>query len=181
MSQRMAGAAARPTHASSESKQLLSFQLAEEQYAVSIDSVREIITYQSVTPLPQTSPAVLGVTNLRGRIILVVDLRTALGLDARAPDRKTCVVVTEVASNRGNTGNSMVGYVVDAVHEVIALLDEQIDPPPCVAGDPSPALVTGLARVSQDQSVLALLDLERLSSLVLQSPNDGIASEPTTA
>lgn len=129
----------------------LVFALGEEQYAVDILKVREIVRMTHITPLPHSPPFVRGVINLRGRVIPVIDLRARFGLQPREYTERTCIVVVE-------PHGSPVGMAVDEVLEVAAIAPEQVDPPavqgPCLRG---------VARC--DGRVRLLLDLERVCSL----------------
>lgn len=135
-------------------EQLVVFELGAESYGLQIDVVREIITLQPVTRVPQTPEFVEGVINLRGRVIPVMDLRKRLGLAEADRGRMTRIMVVE---GEGGT----VGMVVDAVSEVLTVAGDQIEPPsPYVGMDIDH--VRGVAKVGE--RLVILLDLGRLLS-----------------
>ena len=150
---------ARPRAASFAGRKFLSFQLAEEQYGIDILRVREILAVVDVTALPNTPSHVLGVVNLRGRIIPVVDLRQKFGMQAAEFGAETCIVVVE--GGGGNDGESAfrVGCIVDSVREVLTVEPERCEGPPrCASG--AGAYIAGLAKL--EDRVLILLDIARV-------------------
>jgi len=140
--------------------QYVSFYLAGETCAVGIQRAREIVEYDTITPVPLTPPWILGVMNLRGRVVPVIDLTLKFGLPSAELTRWTCVLIVEVEFDGEAT---QVGVLVEAVGEVVELEPEDI-----VATPPSGTLICGefLAGVGTvgDKSVL-LLDLDRVLSL----------------
>lgn len=126
------------------------FRLAEEQYGIPIDQVRSIETMLPITRIPGTERYVLGVMNLRGVIIPVIDLRLRLGLPANLLTGESRIIV--IVPENG----SEVGVVVDAAENVIDVSEEQIQP----AGDAvnTIACIDGIATV--DERIFALLDVE---------------------
>lgn len=96
----------------------LAFRLGEEEFAVPVDRIREIIPMQATTPVPRAAAHVVGVFNLRGRVVPVMDLRRRLGMPAQEPDGRTCIVVMEPGPE---LGRSPVGVVVDGVSEVVQI------------------------------------------------------------
>lgn len=110
--------------------QYLTFRIADEEYAIPLLAVREIIQYQRTTrptKVPQTPPWIHGVVNLRGSVVAVVDLAVKFGLPPAVVTRSTCIVVTEVALRDGQV---VLGILTDAVDEVVALAEDEIQPPP---------------------------------------------------
>lgn len=135
----------------------LSFQLSREEYGIAILKVREIIGMAEVTALPRTPDFVLGVINLRGRIIPVIDLRRKFGMEKAAFTNETCIVVVDVGKEAESAFR--VGCIVDSVSEVLTISSEHFEPPPrCAnaAGD----YIAGLAKLKD--RVLILLDIERV-------------------
>src|SRR6476646_3279585 len=107
--------------------QFLTFVCAGEEYGVDILRVQEIKGWDGVTRVPYTPPYLLGVMNLRGVIVPVIDLRTRFGVELRAPNSSTVVIVVRV---RTETGEKTAGIVVDAVSEVYSVSAENIKPTP---------------------------------------------------
>jgi purine-binding chemotaxis protein CheW len=137
--------------------QYLSFMLGGEEYATDILRVQEIKGWDTVTRVPYSPNYVLGVINLRGAIVPVIDLRVRFGLERAAFDSTTVTVVVHVAGERGER---IVGVVVDAVSEVYNVAVETIRPPPDVSGSIDNMFVKGL--VNLDGKLVILLDIERL-------------------
>lgn len=137
--------------------QYLSFFLGGEEYATDILRVQEIKGWDTVTRVPYSPNYILGVINLRGAIVPVIDLRVRFSLEDAAFDSATVVIVVHVAGARGER---VVGIVVDAVSDVYAVAAESITPPPDVMGSIDHMFVTGLARI--DDKLVIILDIERL-------------------
>src|SRR5262245_64240491 len=110
-----------------EETQYLGFHVADEEYAVGILRVREILEFDTLTKVPGTPPSIRGVINLRGRVVPVVDLAVKLGLPPSTATRETCIVVveTEVEGER-----AVMGVLVDSVSQVIDLPSSEVQPPP---------------------------------------------------
>jgi purine-binding chemotaxis protein CheW len=143
--------------ATGSSEQYLTFMLAGEEYGVDILRVQEIKGWDKVTRIPRTPDYVLGVINLRGSVVPILDLRRRFGLETIAFGPTTVVIVVRVAGGRdGRT----VGMVVDAVSEVYHVNSGDSKPPPDVCGSVDTVFVKALATV--EQKMLILLDIDRL-------------------
>lgn len=146
------------SHAIVESapREVLTLCLGAEEYAIDILRVQEIRSYEKPTRIANAPPHLLGVTNLRGVIVPIVDLRMRFGLEA-AYDAATVTIVL-------NVGSRTVGAVVDAVSDVQALSPEQIKPAPDFGGVIDATQVIGLATIQQGdrERMLILVDIERL-------------------
>ncbi|MCA8977833.1 MAG: chemotaxis protein CheW [Planctomycetes bacterium] len=133
--------------------QIVSFRLGGEEYGVDIMSVQEIILVGQITQVPEVPPHVLGVINLRGNVIPIVNLRRRFGMPEKASDEETRIVVM-------NIGGRTVGAVVDGVSEVLRLSHDDMSPPPTTLGGAGKDYVIGLAR--RNDRLLILLDMARL-------------------
>ncbi len=135
----------------------LSFYLDEEEYGIEILKVREIFAYTSITPIPRTPQYVLGVINLRGAVIPVVDLRVKFGMASREITDSSCIIVIEI-----DNGSSVVptGVLVDRVSEVMAVTQDQIQEAPEFGSSIETDFILGMAKV--DNSVKILLDINRV-------------------
>ncbi len=122
------------------SAQYLTFVCGGEEYGVEILRVQEIKGWEHVTRVPYAPPFVLGVMNLRGMIVPVIDLRTRLNLEKRNFDASTVVIVVRVQSSRGE---KTVGIVVDAVSEVYSVQSESIKQVPELGGIINDSCVQG--------------------------------------
>jgi purine-binding chemotaxis protein CheW len=141
----------------SGTEQYLTFMLTGEEYGVAILQVQEIKGWDKVTRIPHTPDYVLGVINLRGAVVPILDLRRRLGLGSIEFGPTTVVIVVRVNHDHGER---TVGMVVDAVSEVYNISTADTKPPPDVCGNINTVFVKALATV-QDR-MLILLDMERL-------------------
>jgi purine-binding chemotaxis protein CheW len=139
-------------------EQYVSFMLGGEEYAADITRVQEIKGWDTVTRVPYTPNYVLGVVNLRGAIVPVIDLRMRFGLDHVPFDPTTVIVVIRVAAARGER---TVGVVVDAVNEVHDIPTAKIQPSPdLLSGLIDQVFIKGIATL--DGRMVILLDIEKL-------------------
>lgn len=130
-------------------EQLVLFRLGNEEYAISITQVKEIIQYKGATKLPNTPEHIEGIISLRGKIIPIVDLATRLALaTSKTGDMRALIVET--------TGRE-IGIVVDEVTEVIRLQDSAIEPPPTANGN---GYIRGIGK--EGNRLLILLDVDKL-------------------
>jgi purine-binding chemotaxis protein CheW len=107
--------------------QYLTFLTAGEEYAIAIVKVREIIEYEAVTTVPNTPVWIRGVTNLRGKVVPVVDLAVKFGMPAASISKFSCIVITEVMYQ----GESLImGVLADSVNQVIELSADEIEATP---------------------------------------------------
>ena len=110
-----------------DQRQYLTFFLGDEQYAVGVLCVKEIIEYGIVTKVPATPPYIRGVINLRGSVVPVVDLSVKFGLPVHPVSRRTCIVIMEttILGERAT-----MGIVADSVNQVIEFSPQDIETPP---------------------------------------------------
>ena len=141
----------------SGNSQYLGFTVAGEEYGVGILRVKEILQFDTLTRVPNAPRSIRGVINLRGSVVPVVDLAVKLGLPESAITPRSCVVVLEVALD-GEAG--VMGFIADAVNQVIDLASEDIEPPPAFGPRIHAEFLLGMGR-SQKKFIL-LLDIDRL-------------------
>jgi purine-binding chemotaxis protein CheW len=144
-------------------EQYLTFMLAGEEYGVDILRVQEIKGWDKVTRIPHTAKFVLGVINLRGAVVPILDLRCRFGLGSSDFGPTTVVIVVRAVTK---SGERTVGMVVDAVSEVYNVDMAASKPPPDVCANADTVFVKALATVGG--KMLILLDIDRLigSSIV---------------
>ena len=135
--------------------QLVVFMLAKEHYGMRIAVVESIIKMQPITAVPRAPVFVDGVTNLRGRVLPVIDLRKRFGLPAEESTKDTRIVVVEM-------NGTLVGMIVDAVSEVLRVPVESVEPPSPIVTTVDSAFITGIAKVGE--RLIILLDLEKVLS-----------------
>jgi len=139
--------------------QYLAFSLAGEMYAIELLRIREIIEHVPITRVPGMPPAVLGVINLRGRVVSVVDVAMKLGLGPRPITQWSCFVIVETMLDGERTA---MGLLADSVSEVLDLGPDDIEPAPAFGTRTPVHYLRGLGR--REQGFLLLLELERLLS-----------------
>ncbi len=136
--------------------QLVSFSLAQEEYGVDVLKVREIIRMPSITRVPNTPHYVEGVINLRGKVIPIISMRNRFGLVDAEYDKQTRIMVMDVSGE-------LMGFIVDAVSEVIRISGSEIQPSPAmVTSGVDQECIAGV--INQSERLLVLLDLEKLFS-----------------
>jgi purine-binding chemotaxis protein CheW len=140
----------------SEQAQYLGFFVAEEEYAIGILRVREILEYDTVTKVPTTPRSIRGVINLRGRVVPVVDLAVKLGLPESVVTKRTCIVVVEVDLEGERT---VMGVLADAVSQVIDLPADAIEPPPHFGTRMRVDCILGMGRAGR--KFVLLLDIDK--------------------
>ncbi len=131
----------------------LSFKIANEDYAIEIKYIIEIIGIQKVTKVPNISNYIKGIINLRGNIIPVVDIRKRFGLDEIPYNDRTCIIVVSLS-------NTSIGLIVDEVQEVVNISEDFIAPPPATNKGSHSKFIQGIGRVGK--TVKILLNINRL-------------------
>jgi len=150
----------------------ITFALDGEEYGIPILNVREIIGMMKITPVPRMPDFVLGVVNLRGKVIPVIDLRTRFGLDFKDFEARTPIIVGEVVIN----GDIMqIGIVVDSVSEVIQVTNNDVEETPSFGVEVNTKFILGIAKV--DEGIKTLLDIDKVLTdddlAILKSSNVG--------
>lgn len=142
----------------------LTFCLGNEEFAIEVLRVREIMGVQDITAVPQTPGYVKGVINLRGKVIPVVDLRLKFGLPEIEYTARTCIIVVqiEMARNADAGGHLHIGVVVDAVSEVLTLQAADIEDTPDFGSGVAIPYLLGMAKIKG--KVKILLDINRVLS-----------------
>src|SRR5579885_2061368 len=143
--------------AGSARRQVLTFVLGEETYGVDILRVQEIRGWSAVTKIPQSPPHVLGVLNLRGSIVPIVDLRMRLALERAEYTSVTVIIVLSVVCGAGRRD---FGVVVDGVSDVVDVNEAEVRPPPELGSRSTTDFIRGLVPVSE--RMVVLLDIDRL-------------------
>lgn len=144
-----------PTTRDDQLLQLVTFRIGEEEFGVNILQVQEIIRMLDVTKVPKAPDFVEGVINLRGKVIPIIDLRKRFGLPARERDKMNRIIVVEI-------GATVVGFIVDAVSEVLRLPASTVEPPPPVVAGLDAEYISGVGKL--DDRLLIMLDMNRLLS-----------------
>lgn len=135
--------------------QLVTFSIGEEEFGVNILKVQEINRTMEITKVPRSPEFVEGVINLRGKVIPIIDLRRRFGLSSKPEDKDTRIIVIEINS-------VIVGFVVDAVSEVLRIPASTVEPPPPVVAGVESDYISGVGQLKD--RLLIMLDLDRLLS-----------------
>src|SRR5271166_6970039 len=133
--------------------QLVGFRLDNEDYAIAITKIQEIILMKPITRIPQVPDFIEGLINLRGSVIPIVNLRKRFGLPSRLVDDETRTIVV-------NVQDKTVGCIVDAVTQVMRINRDQIQPPPLSVLAVSHQYIAGLAKL--EDRLMIILDIEKL-------------------
>jgi purine-binding chemotaxis protein CheW len=135
--------------------QLVVFELGDESYAVDISRVQDINRMQEITEIPHAPESVVGVINLRGRVIPVIDLRKRFGLPDAVRTKDTRIVVVHLEGN-------LIGVIVDAVSQVLRIPADIVEPPSPVLAGVDSRYLRGIAKL--DDKLVILLDLDYVLS-----------------
>jgi len=139
--------------------QYLTFHIAGEEYAVGILRVKEIITYGTLTTVPQTPQSIRGVINLRGSVVPVVDLAVRFGLPASPVTDRTCIVIVELNLAAEQT---VMGIMADSVSEVVELIADDILPAPPFGTHVSTDFLRGMGKAGA--KFVLILDIDKVLS-----------------
>ena len=140
--------------ASDSELQLVVFSIGAEEFGVEIMNVQEIIRMTSITRIPQAPDYIKGIINLRGRIIVVINLNVVMGMQSKEQDENTRIIVASI-------GDTVMGFVVDSVSEVIRLPEKNLEPAPAVIADKmGTEYVMGVGKL--DNRLLILLNLDKI-------------------
>jgi purine-binding chemotaxis protein CheW len=133
--------------------QFVTFILMDEVYGINVMQVQEVLRITEIAPVPGAPPYVLGIINLRGNVVTVIDTRTRFGLPTKETDDASRIIVIE-------SDKQVVGILVDAVAEVVELRESEIDAAPNVGTEESSRYIQGVA--TMEDSLLILVDLNKL-------------------
>ncbi len=129
------------------------FRLGEEIYGIDVMRIREVLRFTEITPVPGAPYYVLGIINLRGNVVTVIDTRTRFALQPAEVDNNSRIVIVEV-------DKQVVGMLVDSVDEVTYLRSNEIEKAPNVGNEETAKFITGVC--NKNDELLILIDLERM-------------------
>lgn len=136
--------------------QYLTFQLDGEAFATEIDNVREVLEHTKITRVPRTPEYMLGVINLRGSVVPVVDLRLQFGMPVSEHTVDTCIIIIEVEIKGALT---VLGALADSVQEVVNLLPDQLSPPPTLGTRIDNQYISAMGKVDEGFVIILKLDM----------------------
>lgn len=133
--------------------QFVTFVLMDETYGINVMKVQEVLRVSEIAPVPGAPAYVLGIINLRGNVVTVIDTRARFGLPSSEMDEASRIIVIE-------SEKQVVGILVDAVAEVVELREGDIDVAPNVGTEESSRYIQGVA--TREEGLLILVDLNKL-------------------
>ena len=133
--------------------QWVTFRLDQESYGINVMQVQEVLRVTEIAPVPGAPDYVLGIINLRGNVVTVIDTRERLGLSSKEVDDSTRIVIIE-------SDKQVVGILVDSVAEVVDLRMSEVESAPNVGNDESSKYIQGVA--TRNGELLILVDLNKL-------------------
>lgn len=133
--------------------QWVTFRLAKETYGINVMQVQEVLRFTDIAPVPGAPPYVLGIINLRGNVVTVIDTCQRFGLSPIELTDNTRIVIIE-------TNHQVIGILVDAVAEVVYLKRSEIETTPNVGNDESAKFIQGVSH--REGELLILVDLNKL-------------------
>jgi purine-binding chemotaxis protein CheW len=133
--------------------QLVSFNIGQEEFGLDIQRIQEINRMVDITRVPNSPEFVSGVINLRGKVIPIIDLRKRFGFPLKENNKNTRIIVVEL-------GETVIGFIVDAVQEVIRIPKSITEPPPPIVAGIGSEYITAVAKL--ENRLLILLDPERI-------------------
>lgn len=139
-----------------EGDKFLTFRLDDTVYGVEITHIKEIIEYGGITRIPMTPPSIRGVLNLRGNVVPIVDLAERLECGGDDVSRRTCVIITEMEDEDGEIMD--IGFVVDAVDQVVNIRDDHIEAAPAFGAEIKSEFIAGMGNVNDN--FVVLLDMK---------------------
>jgi purine-binding chemotaxis protein CheW len=135
--------------------QWVTFKLAGETYGINVMQVQEVLRYSEIAPVPGAPTYVLGIINLRGNVVTVIDTRHRFGLDSGELTDNTRIVIIEADSH-------VVGILVDSVAEVVYLRQSEVETAPNVGNEESAKFIQGVCH--KNDELLILIELDKLMS-----------------
>lgn len=141
--------------AEDEVLQWVTFQLENETYGINVMQVQEVLRYTEIAPVPGAPEYVLGIINLRGNVVTVIDTRSRFGMPSGDVSENSRIVIIEAEKQ-------VIGIMVDSVAEVVYLRSSEIDAAPAVGTEESAKFIQGVS--NRDGQLLILVDLNKLLS-----------------
>ena len=133
--------------------QWVTYYLQDEIYGINVIQVQEVLRITEITPVPGSPDYVLGIINLRGSVVTVIDTRRRFSLPPKESDDLTRIIIVEI-------NGVVIGMLVDSVAEVVYLHQSDIDSPPTINSDDSSRFIQGV--VNREDSLLILIDVNKL-------------------
>ena len=136
-----------------QGRELIAFRIGDQEFCVNIMSVREIRGWTPATPMPHAPPYVLGVINLRGAVLPIIDMSLRLGMKPAEPTVRHVIIVAQV-------GQKAVGLLVDAVSDILTVTDDNVQPTPDIANEMTKNYARGILAI--EGRMICMIELEAL-------------------
>jgi purine-binding chemotaxis protein CheW len=140
---------------SNSSIQIVCFKIGKEEYGIDILKVQEILNLPKITSLPKATEFILGVIELRGKILPIIDLSKRFGIETTKDSKATRSIVVNIKSKE-------VGLAIDSVSHVVKVDSNEIEPPPAIVKGISGRYIVGIAKVGDD--FVVILDIDQIFS-----------------
>ncbi|MGQ3212172.1 chemotaxis protein CheW [Shinella sp.] len=134
-------------------RELIAFRIADQEFCVNVMSVREIRGWTPATPMPHAPSYLLGMINLRGAVLPIVDMSQRLGMKPAEPTVRHVIIVAQV-------GPKVVGLLVDSVSDILTVTDENIQPTPDIANEAEKGYARGI--LAMEGRMICLIELDSL-------------------
>ncbi len=134
----------------------VTFRLADETYGINVTQTQEVLRITEIAPVPGSPPFVLGIINLRGNVVTVIDMRLRLGLPAKEIDDDSRIVILE------GEDDEIAGILVDSIAEVVELNELNIESAPNTGQNPHGDIISGV--IHQEGELIILLEPQKLLS-----------------
>ena len=142
-----------------ESDQHLTFVLSDEEFAIPVMTIKEIIQYDHLTKVPMVPSFIRGVVNLRGNVVPVLNLSTKFGLEVNPVSKRTCIIIMDAQIDGEEI---VIGIVVDKVLQVIEITEENIEPAPTLGATIRTEFIKGMGKL--DNNFIIILDIAQVLS-----------------
>jgi len=140
-----------------ETRQYLTFELDKEIFAIDVSQVKEVLDFTKITKIPRTPDFMLGVINLRGSVVPVIDIRKKFGMNISEITINTCIIVLEIEyENELLT----IGAIADSVKEVFELEPKDIEPAPKIGTKMNIEFIKGMGKRNDD--FVIILDINKI-------------------
>lgn len=136
-----------------DARKLIAFRIGDQEFCVNIMSVREIRGWTQATPMPHAPDYVMGVINLRGAVLPIIDMAARLGMKPAEPTARHVIIVAQVKSK-------VVGLLVEAVSDILTITDDNIQPVPEVSSDLEKQYARGILAI--DTRMICLIEMDAL-------------------
>lgn len=141
------------TNFNGETLEIIAFRLHEQEFCVKTTTIREIRGWAPSTPIPHSPPEVIGVMNLRGSVIPIIDLAYKLGMESTQANERSAIVVAEVH-------NMVIGMLVDRVSDILTVAGNQIQPVPEVTASFDRSYSEGI--IATENGMICFLNLSKM-------------------